>query len=89
MSELGENEEGVGEEQIPETFSRLSLVPQENIILGGKKSFFFFLSLPTHTCNGGCVEGASIGAILGKSCSIVSGEEVTSHSWGNWKPLEK
>lgn len=46
MSELGENEEGVGEEQIPETFSRLSLVPQENIILGGKKSFFFFYLCP-------------------------------------------
>lgn len=52
------------------------------------KNKFFFLSLPTHTCEVVCVGGASTGAMLG-CCSIFSGQEVTFRARGvGWKPLE-
>lgn len=46
------------------------------------------LPLPARTCGVVCVGGSSTGAILGENCSIFFGQEVTLHSWGNWKPSE-
>lgn len=89
MSELGGNEEGVGGRADSLNFFEVILSSLRENHLGGKK-IFFFLSLPTHTCDVVCVGGRIFyRSHTGKSWGVFFGQEVTLRSWGNWKPLEK
>lgn len=57
MSELGGNEEGVGGRADSLNFFEVILSSLRENHLGEKKRFFFFLSLPTHTCDVVCAGG--------------------------------